>query len=183
MSIAADQASTDESFVKEAARGSQMEVELGRMAQQKSTNQEVRQLAAMLAQEHQAAYQQLQTIATKHNIQLPKQESGEAQKDPNMQKLSDLQGQQFDRQFVQTVIDEHQKDIQEFQNQARTSQNADVKQFATATLPKLQQHLQMAQRVQASLAQGSAARPGEQPIDVSRQQEAGAQQPAGQQSR
>jgi putative membrane protein len=59
-------------------------------------------------------------------------------------KLSGLSGADFDRTYMQSMVKDHQKDISEFQKEANSGSNADLKGFAAQTLPTLQEHLRMA---------------------------------------
>ena len=58
-------------------------------------------------------------------------------------KLNGLSGADFDKAYMEAMVKDHRKDVSEFQR-ATNSSNADVKSFASETLPTLQEHLQMA---------------------------------------
>lgn len=65
-------------------------------------------------------------------------------------RLSKLDGTSFDRSYVNAMVADHQKAIDEFT--ARTkSADADVRAFAEKTLPALKDHLQRAQALQKSI--------------------------------
>ena len=95
-----------ERFVKEMMSQNQLEIQLGELAQQKATNEQVKQIAQMIAQDHQKAQQQLQQIAQSENIQ------AEAKLNPVHQailgEMSQLQGPEFDRAFVYGNVAGHQ---------------------------------------------------------------------------
>jgi putative membrane protein len=65
-------------------------------------------------------------------------------------KLSGLSGADFDKTYMQAMVKDHQKDINEFQKEANNGSNADLKAFAAQTLPTLQEHLRMAQEAQTT---------------------------------
>jgi len=67
--------------------------------------------------------------------------------------LQNLSGSEFDRTFVQKVIEHHQKDIASFERASRESQDSDIKSFAENTLPTLRNHLQMAQAATSNQGQ------------------------------
>ena len=49
---------------------------------------------------------------------------------------------------MDTMVQDHQKAIDLFQQEAKSGKDADLKGFAKATLPTLQQHLDLAQKTQ-----------------------------------
>jgi putative membrane protein len=74
-------------------------------------------------------------------------------------RLEKLKGAAFDREYVRDMVQDHQKDVQEFQKEAQSGSNPQLKAFAQETLPTLQQHLQMAQQLESKMgsAHSSAA--------------------------
>jgi putative membrane protein len=43
------------------------------------------------------------------------------------------------------MVSDHKKDISEFKSESNKAKDADLKQFASSTLPTLQEHLNLAQ--------------------------------------
>ncbi len=141
---AATQLSNEEkSFIKEAAQGSTAEVHLGQLAQQKAQNPQVKQLAERIVQDHTQAGQQLMQIAQQHNIQPSTEVKGEHKETHD--KLQKASGEEFDKQYAKEMVKHHKKDIKKFEEMSRDAKDPQLKSFAQQTLPKLQQHLQMAQ--------------------------------------
>jgi putative membrane protein len=147
-------------FVQKAMKSGQMEVQMGQMAQQNGQNQEVKALGQRLVQDHTQANQQLQQIAQTLKIQSSDAQSpgqpADAQGDhaKHQQAMSKLQGKsgaEFDREFTKMAIKHHRKDIQEFERAQSEVNDAQLKSFVQQTLPKLRQHLQMAQAAARSL--------------------------------
>jgi putative membrane protein len=62
-----------------------------------------------------------------------------------MDKLNKLSGADFDREYMKHMVSDHKKDVREFKSEAKKAKDADVKQFASSTLPTLEQHLSLAQ--------------------------------------
>ncbi len=60
-----------------------------------------------------------------------------------MEKLSKLSGADFDKEYVAAMVADHEKDVAAFENVSKTAADADVKAFATKTLPTLKMHLEM----------------------------------------
>ncbi len=144
-SLSQAERSQDTKFVDHVARDGLTEVELGQLAQQKSSNPDVKAFAQRLVQDHSQANQQLQSLAQRDNIQVPTQPDRHENED--VAKLQKLNGAAFDREFVQMQVRDHQKDIQYFQREAKQLKDPELQSFAQQTLPVLEQHLQMAQRL------------------------------------
>lgn len=142
--------------MKNAAQGGLLEVQLGQLAEQKATSQGVKDFAQQMVKDHSKANDELKSIAAKENVDLPSAVSAKQQRE--IDRLSKLSGQQFDKAYMQHMLKDHRKDINEFQKEANKGKDPDVKSFASSTLPTLQQHLQHAQRVAGGNQTGSAAR-------------------------
>ena len=145
--------STDRKFMEKAAAGGLAEVQLGQMAAQKASADDVKKFGQRMVDDHGKANDQLKRIATSKGVNLPTELDGSTRRE--MDKLSKLQGAAFDREYMNHMVSDHKKDISEFKSESRKAKDADVKQFATATLPTLEEHLQLAQSAQKS-AHGEA---------------------------
>jgi putative membrane protein len=137
--------SSDSKFVMNAAMGGMEEVELGRLAAQKGASDEVRQFGQRMVDDHSKANEQLMQIASGKGMTPPT--TLDAKHQAAMQKLSALSGEKFDKEYVKMMVSDHKKDVGEFQKEASGGKDADVKAFASSTLPTLQEHLQMIQRI------------------------------------
>ena len=134
------------SFLVKAADAGMAEVELGQMAQQKATNQKVKDFASMMVHDHSAANAEVKTLAAKRNITLPDSVSAD-----NKQKATALgkrTGKTFDRTFMETMEDDHEAAINLFEKASGNVKDSEVKIFIDNTLPKLRLHLDSAKAVQ-----------------------------------
>ena len=136
-------ANPESGFVRKAAMGGMAEVELGNLAQQKASNDQVKQFGAKMVQDHGKANDELKQLASSKGIDLPSALDSKHKKD--MDKLNKLSGAQFDKAYMSHMVDDHKKDVSEFKKQAKSGKDADVKAFAAKTLPTLEEHLQLAQ--------------------------------------
>lgn len=150
--------SGDAKFAEHAARDGQAEVDLGRLAEQKTQNPEVKALARRLVDDHTKSNQQLMQIAQQEGMQLP---AGPGKSESKQRaELQKLNGDAFDKAFVNQIVEDHQKDIKYFRKEQNSLKDAQLKSFAQQTLPVLQKHLQMAeQTAQAAGASGSSTAP------------------------
>jgi putative membrane protein len=142
-------AGAEQAFLKEAATGGLMEVELGRLAAEKASNAEVKQFGQRMVDDHGKANQQLSTIAQQKNVQVPTELAGKAKADYD--RLSKLSGEQFDRAYMQMMVRDHRKDVGDFRKQSTSAKDPDLKSFASQTLPTLEEHLKLAEQTQSSL--------------------------------
>jgi putative membrane protein len=138
-SVALAEDNPDATFYKKAAEGGMAEVELGKLAQDKSPTTSVKEFGAMMVADHSAANDKLEAIAAKKNIKLPASPSvGQM---ATKTKLEVLSGNTFDKSYIKGMVEDHQEDIKEFQTEATSGQDADAKAYAAATLPILKAHL------------------------------------------
>lgn len=135
----------DRSFLEKAAVGGRAEVELGQLAQQKAQSEEVKQFAQRMVTDHSQANSELMSLSDKMSLSLPTALDDKTQKDSD--KLAKLNGAKFDKEYMKMMVDDHQKDVDEFQKLSQNAINSDVKGFASKTLPTLQQHLELAKSI------------------------------------
>jgi putative membrane protein len=145
--LAADK-NPDAAFYKKAAEGGIAEVEVGKLAQQKSASQSVKDFAAMMIADHSAANEELKSIAATKDVNWPRRPSI-AQK-ATKTKLEVLSGATFDKSYIKGMIKDHEEDIKEFQKEAATGSDPEAKAFARSTLPTLQAHLNRIQSIAQS---------------------------------
>ena len=144
--------SMDQKFVMEAAMGGMAEVELGRLATERAANADVKAFGQKMVDDHSKANEELKAIATQKSIMLPV-ELGPKHKAMKNQ-LSKLNGAAFDRAYVNMMVKDHVKDVSEFEKAANTAKDADIKGFASKTLPTLQEHLQMIKDLSGKVSGG-----------------------------
>lgn len=138
----------DQKFVKEAAIGGMTEVQVGKLAQEKGASDAVKQFGKKLEQDHTKANAQLKQAAAQDGLTVPDSLDSKHQK--MVDKLSSLSGAEFDKAFIKNAVKDHQKDIKEFQNEANNGTHANIKNFASETVPVLQEHLSMAKSLKQS---------------------------------
>jgi putative membrane protein len=141
--------SGEERFMKEAASGGLMEVELGKVAAEKGSHQRVKDFGKRMQADHSKGNEQLKKIAAKKGVDLPTQPSGEHKS--TMDKLTKLSGAEFDREYTDAMVEDHKEDIEKFQTQADKGKDPDVKKFASDNLPVLKKHLELAQSTQKQI--------------------------------
>ena len=131
-------------FLQKAAQGQLAVVALGKLAIKKASRKEVKDYGAEIIEDHQYASQELKELSAKEGIYLPVEL--DAKHKTQQQRLSHLSGKEFDEAFIAYLLNQHRKDLKEFEN-AAMSHNARLKQWAETTLPILAVHLKKAERV------------------------------------
>jgi putative membrane protein len=131
----------DKKFMKDAALGGMTEVELGKLAAQKASSDDVKQFAQRMVDDHTKANDQLKQIATKESVQIP--DGLDSKHQSRIDKLSKLSGSEFDKAYVKDQLKDHQSDVQDFKSEAQNGSDPNVKAFAASTLPTLQEHLEL----------------------------------------
>jgi putative membrane protein len=140
--------SSDKKFVEKASQGGAAEVQLGKLAAQKTQSAEVKQFGQRMAKDHASANDKLTQIASKKGI--PAAADMDSSSKREYDKLSKLSGAQFDQEYMKTMVSDHEKDIKEFKSEAKSGKDADIKTFAESTLPTLEDHLRQAKSAEAA---------------------------------
>lgn len=136
---------TDSTFVKKAAQGGVAEVELGQLAVQKASNDEVKKFGQRMVDDHTKANDQLKQVAAEKQIEIPRTMT--AKDKATKTRLDKLSGEKFDKAYMKDMVKDHQKDVSEFEREAKMCKDPAVKSFAEQTLPTLKEHLQNAQQI------------------------------------
>ena len=137
--------SAERTFADELARGNVAEIQLGQLAQQKASNPIVKDFAARMVADHTALNNDLKTWAQKHNVSLSTNLSAVQTQERN--KLQNLSGQAFDKEYISDMLRDHQQDIQNVQQIALTTQNPMVKRLSEQNLPVIENHIRIAEHV------------------------------------
>lgn len=144
--------SMDKKFVMEAADGGMAEVQLGKLAASKATDQKVKDFGQRMVDDHTKANTELMSIAGTKGITPPADVS--AKHKAMMNKLSGMSGAAFDKAYVAEMVKDHRKDVADFQKEANNGKDSDVKAFASKTLPTLQEHLKMIEDISSGMKSG-----------------------------
>ena len=134
-------AKTEREFIGDAIKGDNSEVAIGQLALSNGASEPVKAFGQMLIDDHSKARTDASTIAAKLGVSPPTDMSPEAQRE--VEKLRQLSGHDFDKEFVRAMVRDHEKDVAEFKKEAASGRGP-VQQLAAQTLPTLERHLQTA---------------------------------------
>jgi putative membrane protein len=127
----------DKSFMMSAAKGGMMEVEMGKMAAQNGQNADVKKFGNRMVTDHTKANNELMALAKEEGVSLP------AGKSPGKWKS--------DKDYIDMMVKDHEKDLTEFQNEAKNGTDPDLKKFADKTSKVISKHLQLAKETQGKV--------------------------------
>ncbi len=139
----------DVDFMKDAAYGGLMEVELGKYAQQNAMHPRVKNFGAMMVKDHSKANDELKALAASKSITIPT--ALDEDHINKINKMKEKRGADFDKAYMDEMVDDHQKDTDKFKKQAENGDDADIKAFAAKTLPILLMHQDSAKNIKAAL--------------------------------
>jgi putative membrane protein len=148
---AADEALTpdERQFVEQAQEIHVAEIKIGRLAQDRSENDEVRAAGDMIVDDHEDGLERLLDIMEDNHIPQARNLVPEMQQD--IDRMAALSGVEFDREFVNMMVAEHKKAYEMFQQKSAQFAHGDLKEYATDLQATLQKHLKTAQELQSKL--------------------------------
>ena len=135
----------DKEFVTKAGMGGLFEVQAGNLALQKGTSADMKTFAQRMVTDHGKANAELAQLATTKGVALPTELAGEHK--AAFDHLSSLSGAEFDKMYMQHMVEDHDKDVGEFEKASTSATDADVKTWAGKTLPTLKEHQSMAKQI------------------------------------
>ena len=144
--MAVDQPTAD--FMVKVADVGMTEVKLGQMAQDKGTNQRVKNFGSMMVKDHSQAGDELKRLARNKNVTLPATPGDDHQK-----KIDDLDkktGKDFDKAYMNAMVDGHQSAVNDFEKNT-DNKDPDVKAWVDKTLPTLKIHLDSAKAIKKAI--------------------------------
>jgi putative membrane protein len=127
----------DKTFMKKAAKGGMMEVAMGNLAEQNGKSDDVKSFGKRMVTDHSKANDELKSIAAQKGVTLPG-------KEPTLKWSSD-------KAYIDMMVKDHEKDLAEFQEEAKTGNDPEVKKFAEDTAKIVQEHLDLAKETQSKL--------------------------------
>jgi putative membrane protein len=130
--------SGDQAFVDMAAQTDMTEAHLGQLAAEQASSQSVKDFAQMLVTEHTNDYNALTAAATKAGLTVPK--GLDAKQNKMIAPFEKLKGKMFDKRFTAAMISGHDAALKAYTKESQDGTNAEIKAYATQTLPALEKH-------------------------------------------
>ena len=139
----------DQVFLKKAIEGSHGEIDAAKLALTKSKNEQVKQFAQKMVEDHTRMLTELHQLEQKQTLKYADTASA-----PAMQmtmKLRALKGAAFDKAYVDGMVKDHGGDVEDFSKEVDTGKNEAIKGVAEKSLPVIKEHLQMVQELQKTI--------------------------------
>ncbi|MCE3259517.1 MAG: hypothetical protein K0S12_1158 [Bacteroidetes bacterium] len=135
------QGEKDAERLSECFMGNLYEIMASETAVSKATTPEVKKMAEMIKDAHAKMNTDLKDLATRKNITVPADITDEQKRD--MDKLNEKTGIDFDKEYTQQMKNKHEDAVKKYEDIADKSEDADIKSWASATLPEVKSHLTM----------------------------------------
>ena len=148
-------------MMKDLAQANMAEIEAAKLAQQKSSNDQVKTFAQKMIDDHTKANDQLQQLAQSKNVTLPT--ALDSRHRAELKNLSALSGTSFDKKYMsQGGVTDHGKTHALLTRIQKNAKDADLKTLASNMLPTVDEHWQTAKQMsgKASSATGTSGTTG-----------------------
>jgi putative membrane protein len=139
---AAAAGSPDAMFLHKAAEGGLLEIQLGQLAAQKSTNSGVQAFGQKMVQDHTALNDDMKPIAQSMGVTPP--DHLDRRDQAKYDKLAALSGQEFDKAYIKSMVMDHRMDLHEFRHEESTTTNPQLKQAVAHGEQVITEHLHLA---------------------------------------
>ncbi|HEV7331222.1 MAG TPA: DUF4142 domain-containing protein [Flavisolibacter sp.] len=136
----------DAKFIVMAASSNNLELQLSQLAQQRATSQAVRDFAAMMVEHHTMAAQQMKTLLSSKGASVPDTALLPMHR-LQMESVTAAQGADFDKAYMRIMVDAHEEDVDEYEDETTDARDADIRAFTTRMLPTLRTHYARAKEV------------------------------------
>ncbi len=135
----------DSSYILETIRGNFFEVALGRVAESRGADFDVKTFAKNMITDHDSMNEQWVTVAKNNRVRVPVGLDKTAKQ--TVDRLDDLSGSEFDQAYMTEMIRQHEQALAAFQRMASSATAPDVRQLASSGVPAIREHLRAAQEI------------------------------------
>ena len=145
----------DAAAMKQLAQANLNEIEAGKAAASKAQSPDVKRFAQKMVDDHTRMLNDLKTLAQQKSVSLP--ESASLMDMAQMKLMERSSGAEFDKKYMDEMVKDHQKDAKEAEDLAAKAKDPDFKAAVQKASTKINEHLQMAQRIATSSAAGATS--------------------------
>jgi putative membrane protein len=129
----------DKTFVMDAAMGGIAEVELSKVALAGAKKSAIKELAQRMIDDHGKANEELAALVGARGLELPKDPD-----QPTLDRKTALEkqkGTKLEKAYLDHMLADHRKAVELFRTQSQNGVDPEIREWATRTLPKLEDHL------------------------------------------
>ena len=140
-----DQTVRDRMFLRKAAEGGMAEVQLGQLAAQKGSSDDVKAFGQKMVTDHTQLNNDIKPIADQMGVMLPKKLKKDDQAEYD--KLSAMAGEDFDKEYLTFMVKDHHADLREFRQEDMAVQDPTLKAAVDKGLGVIREHTQMVDKL------------------------------------
>lgn len=146
----------DISAMKQIAQSNLNEVAAGKTGVSKAQSPDVKSFAQKMIDEHTKMFEEISALAKRKDVSIPK--------DANMKDMAQMKlierksGADFDREFMEHMVKEHETALKDVEAIAAKAKDADFKAALQKATPKIKEHLEHAQRLAKGAAAGASSK-------------------------
>ncbi len=129
----------DADFLVNAAEISMEQIRLGQLAQSNGTSPHVKELGKMMEVAHTKSLNDLKALAGRKMITIPTSNTDDGQN--SYESLNEETGKDFDNEYADMMVSRHKDAISAYEDASEDSEDAEIRQWATASLPAMRMHL------------------------------------------
>jgi putative membrane protein len=141
------QSTSTQDFVTKVAISDMFEVQSGKLASTKG-NANVKAFGQRMVKDHTKTTNELKGLVAKAKAKLPTEMDADHKK--KLDQLQKLDGDQFNSTYASMQVQAHEEAVKLFDLYSRSGDDAQLKAWASKTLPALKEHLAHAQKLNKS---------------------------------
>jgi putative membrane protein len=135
----------DKQFLRKATEGGIAEVELGKLAAQKGSSDDVKSYGQKMVDDHTTLNQQLATVADEMGLRLPKTISSTGKTEYD--KLNGLSGSDFDTEYIIFMVKDHHVDFRDFRTEATSATDANLREVVAKAAIMIRDHTILIEKI------------------------------------
>ena len=135
----------DRIFLQKAAEGGTAEVQLGKLAVEKASADDVKAFGQKMVDDHTQLNNQMAPLAESKGVALPRK-MGKADQ-AEYDKLANLSGEAFDKEYIAYMVKDHHADLREFRMAATNTNDPDMKVALDKAAKVIREHMVLADKL------------------------------------
>jgi putative membrane protein len=139
----------DKEFLGKAIAAQIAEIKLSELADSNAASADVKSFAKMMITDHGKVRDALLERAKAAKLAVVQGLEGDYK--DKVARLKKLEGAAFDREYMKTMVEDHQKALMAFEKHSKTATDPELRKLLSDTLPRVREHLKHAQEVSANL--------------------------------
>jgi putative membrane protein len=149
---------TDKTFLIDATKVNTALADFGQIAAEHGGSPEVVRFGQQEASDHGRIDKDLRQVAARKDVMVPQEmDAKDKQFRDRLMATAQRTGTEFDREYLRRAIQDHEKDIEQFQREIKNGKDSDVQSWATQNLSMLQDHLRNARTILDNLKKKQTA--------------------------